>query len=304
MLTDDSRILAIEPDIYKAWLEQARAFKVTETVLADLRGADAAAKLRPARRGVGDIVVLRVGGFISQKASLMTLLFGGTSTEALAEDVRAAVAEPSVGSIVLDFNSPGGSVFGLPEAAKVIRSLRGPKPILAVSNPLMASAAYYLAAQADEIIATPSSLTGSIGTMAVHVDESSLIEKLGLKVEEFTYGERKAEESGSKPLSSEARQAIQARVDYYGTMFEADVAKGRGIGPGRVRAHYGQGAVFNAEEALSSGMVDKLGVLEDVLGELASGKRLKGRVVAEADPVEIAARAALAGLTGLDPSVK
>lgn len=297
MLTDDSRILSVEPDIYRAWQEQVAGVPLTCTVLAEMRGPEAQAKLRPARRGAGDVAVFRVGGFISQKSTLMTMLFGGTSTEALVSDLRAAVAEPSIGSIVLDFDSPGGSVFGVPEAARAIRALRGPKPIIAVSNPVMASAAYYLAAQADEIVATPSSLTGSIGTMAVHVDESSAREKAGIRVEVFKYGERKAEESGAEPLTTDARQAIQARVDYYGAMFEADVAEGRGISVGRVRSRFGQGAVFTADDAVSSGMVDRVDVLETVLGELSSGRKPRARVAAVADPVEVKARAILAGLT-------
>ncbi|HUU58447.1 MAG TPA: S49 family peptidase [Phycisphaerae bacterium] len=294
MLKDDSPILAVEPECYRNWLGQTQP-AITASILEELRGPQAAARLRPAKRNVGDIAVLRLSGFIAQKPSLMTLLFGGTSTEALVADLRAALAEPSVGAVVLDVNSPGGSVFGVPEAAAQIREMRGAKPMIAVSNPFMASAAYYLAAQMDEIVAIPSSITGSVGVMSVHVDDTEARKRAGISVEAFTYGRRKAEESGIDSLSDEARGAIQARVDYYGAMFEEDVARGRGVKRSDVSARFGQGAVFNAREALAVGMVDRIGTMEDVLrGMGGAGRR---GVSAVADPVEIAARAALAGLT-------
>lgn len=297
MLRDDSRILAIEPDTYREWLAQVKETNWTAETLEELRGPAAATRLQPGRRNIGNIAVTQIGGFISQKPSLMSMLFGGTSTEALVAELRQLVAERSVGAIVLDVASPGGSVFGVPEAAAAIRALRGVKPIIAVSNPMMASAAYYLAAQADEIVATPSSLTGSIGTMSVFVDETQALEQAGLRVEVFTHGERKAEESGLRPLTDTARESIQARVDYYGAMFEADVAKARGVSPAAVRSRFGQGAVFNAEDAVAAGLIDRIGVLEDVIAELASGRKPRARVAAEDTRVQQSSWRLRMGLT-------
>jgi capsid assembly protease len=289
-------VLAIEPEWYRRWLAEAKAHAMDHALLEALRSPDAAMKLAPARKSVGDIAVINIDGFISQKPNIFTLLFGGTSTEALAATVRAAMAEPSVGAVVLSVDSPGGVVFGTPEAAAALRGARGGKPFIAVANPIAASAAYYLASQADEVVATPSSITGSIGVIVTHVDESKALEKEGLVVTEITHGRRKAEGSSVKPLSDEARESIQKRVDFYGEMFEADVAKGRRVSPATVRAKYGEGAVFTAKDAMAAGLVDRIATLDEVLGELATGRRSGARL--ESDRHELLARAALAGITG------
>jgi signal peptide peptidase SppA len=294
--TDD--VLAIDLETFRHWREIAK--DATPDQIKGALSPEAATRLLPGRKDVGDIAVVPLSGFVTQKPTIWSELFGGTSTEALVAEVRTAMAEPSIGAVVLDVDSPGGTVVGLPEAAAAIRGVRGPKPLVAVVNPFMASAAYWLGSQADEIVATPSSLTGSIGVMAVYVDESKALEGAGLSVEEIVYGRRKAEASGLRPLTDEAREAIQDRVDYYGQMFEADVAKGRGIGVGRVRTRYGQGTVFNAGPAQAAGLVDRIGLLEGVIRELAKGYRPPVRMRADSDPVEMRARASLAGLPGLD----
>lgn len=291
-------ILAIEPEQYRRWAERARVHLADVALLAELRSPEAAVKLAPARKSIGDIAVVEIGGFITPKPNIMTLLFGGTSASSVAVAVRAAMAEPSIGAVVLSVDSPGGAVFGVPEAAAVMRAARGSKPFIAVVDPLMASAAYYLGAQADEIVSTPSGIAGSIGVVIDHLDESEALKKAGLAVTEITYGRRKAEMSSVKPLSDEARNSIQARVDYYGQLFEADVAKGRRVSVGTVRAKYGEGAVFTAKDAVAAGLVDRIATMEDVIGELASGGRRRGPR-AMADPVELAAHAALGGLPRL-----
>lgn len=289
-------VLAIEPNTYSQWQKEGALFDPV-ALLERARSPEAAARLTPGRKSVGDIAVMKVSGFISQKPTIWSELFGGTSTEEIASAVRAAMAEPSIGAVVLDVDSPGGAVFGLTEAAAVLRSVRGSKPLIAVSNSLMASAAYWLGSQADEVVASPSSITGSIGVMAVYVDHSKEIEQAGLGVEEIVSAPRKAEGSGVKPLTTDARATIQARVDRYGAMFETDVARGRGVSPAKVRARYGQGVTFTAEDAKAAGLVDRVASFEDTVGRLAAGHRPRPRLAAEMDPVEMAARAMLAGLT-------
>lgn len=287
-------MLFIEPDAYRRWLDEARLHAGNSTLLERAYSPDAAARLNPGKRSVGDIAVVNLNGFITQKPNIFTMLFGGTSTEGLVETMRAALTEPSVGSIVLNVDSPGGIVFGVPEAAAAIRGMRGKKPIVAVANPLMASAAYYLGAQADQIVAIPSSIVGSVGVMVAHVDESEALKEAGLNVSLITYGRRKAEETSVRPLGEEAKDSIQARVDYYGRLFEEDVAKGRGVSVQTVRKNFGEGAVFTARDAQANGLVDRIGTLEEVLGRLAAGERMGAR--ASTDTLEIAARAALAGV--------
>lgn len=299
---DRDLVLAIEPECYRRWVAEIGAHATDAGLLEKAHGPEAAARLAPAKKSVGNIAVVSLSGFVTQKPSLFTMLFGGTSTEELVATVRAAIAEPSVGGVVLNVDSPGGSVFGVAEAAAALRGMRGTKPFVAVANPLMGSAAYWLGCQADRVAGIPTSIVGSIGAMVTYVDESKALEQAGLSVEEITHGRRKAEATGLKPLTDEARAGMQARVDYYGTLFEADVAKGRRVSVATVRAKYGEGAVFTAKDALAAGLVDQVATLEEVLGELASGQRPAPRaeaepeIVAECDHVEIAAAAYLAGV--------
>jgi len=289
---DLGEIMAIEPETYRRW---AQAIRMPSAWSLTTDAPDAAAKLIPGRKAVGDVAVIRLQGFITQKPNLFSVLFGGTSAEGFAREIAAAVADSTVGAIVLDVDSPGGSVFGVPEAAASIRSLRGAKPIVSIANPLMASAAYHLASQADEVVAAPSSFVGSIGVIAVHVDESAAIEQAGLKVTEMTYGRRKAEESSLKPLSEEAKAGMQARIDYFGRLFETDVAKGRRVSIEAVRSRFGEGAVFVPPAAKAAGLVDRIATLDEVIGSLARGKRPDSGARGY-DPALLRAQAILAGV--------
>lgn len=293
MLTD-WKILAMVPEVLAEW--SAIAARASAELAAAAQSPEAQAKLVPGRKSVGDVAVLRIGGFIAQKPSLFSMLFGGTSTEALVRELSAVMNDGSIGAVVLDVDSPGGEVFGLEEAAGAIRAMRGTKPLFAVANPLAASAAYYLASQASDVAVTPSGLVGSIGVIAHHVDESSRIERAGLRVTQVTYGRRKGEESSVGPLSDEARASIQARVDTYGRKFEADVAKGRRVSVDKVRSQFGEGALMTADDAKGVGLVDRVATLDEVIYAAARGLKPAAQAVRAFDPGALAARAILAGV--------
>jgi len=262
-------VLAMDERTYRLWAEQTKGAVFTWT-------AEAAARLIPAKRSVGSVAVIPLSGFLTQKPSLFSMLFGGSSVREFAREVVTALADPSVGAVVMDVDSPGGEVFGVPEAALAIRSARGTKPLMAVANPIAASAAYWLAAQADEMAVTPSGLAGSIGVFATHVDESKALEQAGLAVTFISYGRRKTEGASTAPLSEDALATIQARVDAFGRMFEADVAKGRRVSAGKVAKDFGEGAVMTAEESVKAGLADRVATLDEVVAKVANGYRPAG----------------------------
>ena len=121
------------------------------------------AAAHPRRRASGSVAVLPLYGTISQRMGMMESMSGGTSAEAFGKYFRAAVADPDVGSIVIDIDSPGGSVYGIEELASEILDARGEKQIVAVANSLAASAAYWIGSAAHEFVVTPSGEVGSIG---------------------------------------------------------------------------------------------------------------------------------------------
>lgn len=220
------------------------------------------------------IAVIPVMGVIAHRAALVTGVSQprGTGTDALTDEFRQALRDPQVGAIVLDVDSPGGGVFGVPELAREIRDARGKKPIVAVANALAASAAYWIASAADEMVVTPSGEVGSIGVYAMHEDWSKAMERQGVAATFVHAGRFKVEGHPFAPLDDDARAKMQADVDAYYDMFVAGVAKGRGLPRATVRGEaFGEGRLLMAQEAVANGLADRVATLDDVLGELASG---------------------------------
>lgn len=240
-----------------------------------------AANPRPVQRTSGSVAVLPVFGTIAQRANLVMQASGGTSTELLTRDLRAALADDSISSIILNIDSPGGSVYGVEELADVIFSARGIKPIVAVANSLAASAAYWLGSQADEFVVTPSGEVGSIGVIAAHVDQSAANEQMGVRVSYVTAGKYKAENNPDEPLSEEGRGHLQTRVNDYYNAFVKAVARGRGVKPADVAGGMGEGRVVGAAEARRLGMVDRIETLDQTIARLQSGRGwTRGRAAA------------------------
>jgi len=227
----------------------------------------------------GGVAVLPIFGVIVQRADMFTEVSGGASTERIASQFRQAVNDPNVGAVVLQIDSPGGGVYGVAELADTILKARGSKPIIAVADSLAASAAYWIAASADEIVVTPSGEVGSIGVYTAHEDLSRLLDAEGVTISLIAAGKYKTEGNPFEPLGEEARAAIQARVDDYYSMFVRSVAKGRDVKLDGVRNGFGQGRVVGAQEAVKLGMADRIDTLEATVSRLAgrSGRASNGR---------------------------
>jgi len=240
---------------------------------------------RPAAQAAGSVLILPVFGVLAHRMNLFTAMSGGMSTEQLRGAVLKAVENPDVSAIVLDVDSPGGSVFGVEELADTIFKARGPKPIVAMANATAASAAYWIASQADELIVTPSGQVGSIGVIGVHRDVSKMAATMGVKYTFITAGRFKNEGSEFEPLDDEARANMQRRVDQYYDTFVRAVARGRDVKEPAVRDGFGEGRIVSAWDALRGNMVDALGTLDQVVGLLAGGrKRVAASLAAEAPP--------------------
>ena len=222
----------------------------------------------------GSVAIIPVHGVIRHRPGLLEQLFGiGASGQRLEARLRLAAADPDVSAIVLDVDSPGGSVGGLPELADMLFGLRGDKPIVAVANTVAASAAYWLAAQADEIVASPSAVVGSVGVWMAHVDISGFEEMLGIKTTLISAGEYKVEGNPFEPLSDEARAELQRHADASHAEFVAALARGRGVAAKTVREDFGKGRLLRAKDALAAGMVDRVGTLAETVQRLQAGRR-------------------------------
>lgn len=222
---------------------------------------------RPSQQ-IGNVAVLPVLGTITHRANMVSNASGGTSTDVLRSQLRAAVNDPSVGAIVLDIDSPGGAVRGTSELAAEIRSARERKRVTAFVNSTAASAAYWLAASASEIVVTPTGLVGSIGVYATHEDLSQLAARKGVRVSMISAGKYKTEGNPYEPLSEEGRAAMQELVDDAYRMFVDDVAAGRGVSADVVAQGFGEGRLVTASKAIGLGMADRVGTFDDVLDGL------------------------------------
>jgi signal peptide peptidase SppA len=248
--------------------------------------AAAAVKRTGGYQTVGKVAIIPIMGVIHHRAGAMEEASGGIGAEAIGQQFDAAIADKSVNRIVLQIDSPGGSVFGVPELAEKIRKGREVKKVIAVADPVAASAAYWLGSQASEFYVSPSGQVGSLGVIAEHTDFSKAEEADGIKTTVIKSAEFKQEAHSSFPLSSEAALHLQTQVNQYHQSFLSAVAKGRGVSVAKVSVDFGQGRMLMADDARSAGMVDGIASMEAVMRRLGA-EISKTAAMARARAVEV-----------------
>jgi signal peptide peptidase SppA len=232
----------------------------------DLQAARSGGEKRAAG---GSVAVIPIHDAISNRPHSF-----GTSTQEIGAAFDVAVASNDVASILLDIDSPGGTVEGVPELAERVFAARDVKPVVAIANGMMASAAYWIGAAAGEVVVTPSSVVGSIGVYTIHVDITKWLEQEGEKVTTMSFGKYKTELAPWIEITEEAQAFLQQQVDEIGVWFVRDVARFRGDTAANVQGGYGEGRVLSAGAALQAGLVNRIATFEETLD----------RMLAEAKP--------------------
>lgn len=210
----------------------------------------------PAEHTDGDIVVQNAGAVrIIQVRGIMARGVSGwfpwaTDTEELEALLLEADDDETVTAIVLDVDSPGGTVNGTPEVANVLASLA--KPVVAYVAGGMYSAAYYLAAASDMILARPSAGVGSVGVITAHVDATKAWDEMGLTIEVFRSGANKAPGAYNLSLSESDRASIQERIDAMGDQFREHVLTYRP----EIDFDHLDGRIFTGLDAVTAGFAD------------------------------------------------
>lgn len=212
----------------------------------------------------GLIAVLPFYGMVMQRASARGAEFGVLGLQQFAHAFRAALADDSVGGILIDIDSPGGSVNGVAEFAEQVYQGRLRKPIMAIANSLAASAAYWIGSAANEFYITPGGEVGSIGVQCIHEDWSKALDKAGVRTTLISAGRYKTEQSAAAPLGHAAKQHIQSRVDAHYRAFTRDVAKHRGVDIDAVLHGMVQGRLLDVERARRENMVDGVATFNEV----------------------------------------
>ena len=224
----------------------------------------------------GSVAVVPILGTIFHRAASLEESSGGTSTRAIKAALNAAARDDEVGTILLDVDSRGGAVDGVQELADDIFRARESKRIVAIADVTMASAAYWLASQAHEIVGTPSSRTGSVGVFSLHEDISEQAKMVGVKVTIISRGKFKTDGNPFEPLSETAREFFQKRVDTAYDDFVGAIARGRGVSVSAVKAGFGEGRSLLAKDAKKAGLIDRIATREETLSQLvrkASGPK-------------------------------
>ena len=206
----------------------------------------------------GSVAVIPVVGPLFRRANMFTRVSGATSYDMVAQDLREAVDNPSVKSIVLNIDSPGGMASGVAELASHVFEARKKKVVVAYVGGMGASAAYWLASAASKIVANKTALLGSVGVVV----------GVGKKGDEEEIVSSQSPYKRVDPATAEGRARIQATVDNLAAIFISDVATYRGVGDEHVLANFGQGDVMLGQAATSAGMIDSLGTFEGLIAEL------------------------------------
>lgn len=265
--------------------DQFAGIKYDQDEIAQRIGRDPMAATEKRKSSIaGDIAVIPIVGVISHRAALVgevSMPSAGVSVMETRNRFRQAMNNPNVGTIVLDVDSPGGAVDGVPELAAEIFAARNEKRIIAVANTMAASAAYWLASAATEMVVTPSGEVGSIGVYMVHRDLSAAYEADGIKHTVIKAGEHKAEGNPYEPLTEDTIQYWESQINEYYTSFINAIAQYRGVSAKDVKANWGQGRTLTASAAKKAGMVDRVATFDQVLERLGVDPRSTRRAEAE-----------------------
>lgn len=234
---------------------------------------------------ISDIAVINISGMLMKRPTAFErILFDAVSMEKIQYDIEQALNDPSVETILLNVDSPGGTVDGTKELADFIYAARDKKKIIAFSDGMICSAAYWIASAAHEIYVSSETVNvGSIGVITTHVDMSAYNEGMGIKVTDIYSGEFKAAGSQNKPLDEKSTVYIQDRIDYIYAVFVNDVARNRGQSTAFVMEKMAGGKVHIGGNALRNKLIDGVQSYEKTIGGLSKMDRTEFRIKHEAE---------------------
>lgn len=240
-----------------------------------LTAAEQFAKASPGRTAVVDI-----RGVIEYDP-----LWWGVSCQEVSLILDILADRGDVDKVVLNINSPGGESSGIKELAEKIYGMRSKIETVAIANCMACSAGHWIGSAAEKFYAMESGDVGSVGVYMMHVDQSGLLEREGIKVSFVQAGLYKTEANPFQPLDETARAHLQARVDEDYAEFVGALAKYRGKSVEHIEANFGQGACVSPVDAAKVGMIDGFATLDGLLAPPAK-KPSMGRMAVLAESMK------------------
>lgn len=232
------------------------------------------------------VAVIPMTGVLQKRGDWISEMFGDTSMQDVGARVMAADADPSINSIILAIDSPGGTVDGTEELAAIVAAVS--KPVIAIADGMMMSAAYWIGSAADAVyLSSRTAEAGSIGVIATHTDVSGAMDKMGVKTTLITAGRYKASANPYEPLTNDGMAVMQGLVDGIYTVFVDTVAKNRGVSAENVLENMADGRIFMGDQAIESGLADGYMTVSEAVNRALQGefadkpaiKRLQGRTL-------------------------
>jgi protease-4 len=235
-------------------------------------------------KGRNKILLMDISGTISSKEKRGAISFRSDDSivSRVREELTRAADDSRIKGLIVRINSPGGTVTASDIIYTEIKRFKEEKkvPVVAAITELAASGGYYVALAADTIVAHPTSVTGSIGVIAVKFNAQGLMEKIGVVDETFTAGDKKDLFSPMRPVTAEEREIIQSMLNSFHQRFKDLVPKGRPSLTAADIHRLADGRVYTADQALANKLVDEIGYLDDAIATVKKGAGIKdARVV-------------------------
>jgi signal peptide peptidase SppA len=222
---------------------------------------------RPVASPTPGIAILPIHGSLVRRTLGMEAESGLLSYQAIQIGLAAALADPSVAGILLDVDSPGGEAGGVFDLADRIAAAAKIKPVWAIANESAFSAAYALASAASRLVVTRTAGIGSVGVIAMHIDQSGMDAKAGLQYTPIVAGAHKNDLSPHTAITDEARAMLQAEVDrLYGLFIDTVASHGR-LSADALRAT--EAGLYFGDAAVTAGLADAVATFDDTLAEMA-----------------------------------
>ncbi len=252
--------------IHQPKLDTILAVLSTRLGLPELAASAAPPTSHEPAPGSAQVAVIPILGTLVRRTVGLEALSGLTSYTSIAQQLDAALTDDAVQAILLDIDSPGGESAGVFDLADRIRSASYLKPVWAVANDMAFSAAYAIGSAATRLFVPRTGGVGSIGVIAMHVDQSGKDAQDGVRYTTVFAGDRKNDLNPHEPLSSEAHDLLKSEVDRVYGLFVQTVAQHRGLPVEAVRAT--QAGLFFGQDAVQAGLADAVGTFDDALQAL------------------------------------